>query len=315
MNKRIIKSTISDKEIRRVKGMGFLRDKTTADCFNARVITRNGRVSAKEMSVITEAAERFGNGQITLTVRLTLEIQHIPFENIEPLRAFLEANQLQIGGTGAKIRSVVSCKGTTCQYGLIDTFAVSQDIYEQFFLKYNNVQLPHKFKIAVGGCPNNCTKPNLNDIGIMGQRKPKLESEKCRDCKVCRLEVVCPTNAMKVNDGCITLDQNACINCGRCYQQCPFNVTTAAIEGYALYIGGRWGKKITIARPINHLFLSPSEVYIMIDKIILLYREQGRRGERFSETIERIGFDTVCTQLFDDSILERKMDILASNDM
>ena len=32
--------------------------------------------------------------------------------------------------------------------------------------------LPHKFKIAVGGCPNNCVKPDLNDLGIVGQRVP-----------------------------------------------------------------------------------------------------------------------------------------------
>ena len=36
------------------------------------------------------------------------------------------------------------------------------------------VKLPHKFKIAVGGCPNNCVKPNLNDLGIIGQRVPEF---------------------------------------------------------------------------------------------------------------------------------------------
>ena len=32
----------SAEDIGRVKGLGFLRDKTTEDCFNARVLTRNG---------------------------------------------------------------------------------------------------------------------------------------------------------------------------------------------------------------------------------------------------------------------------------
>ena len=27
---------------------------------------------------------------------------------------------LETGGTGSKVRPVVSCKGTTCQYGLIE---------------------------------------------------------------------------------------------------------------------------------------------------------------------------------------------------
>lgn len=34
---------------------------------------------------------------------------------------------MAIGGTGAKVRPVVSCKGTTCQYGLLDSFVISED--------------------------------------------------------------------------------------------------------------------------------------------------------------------------------------------
>ena len=30
--------------------------------------------------------------------------------------------------------------------------------------------LPHKFKISVGGCPNSCIKPSLNDFGVEGNR-------------------------------------------------------------------------------------------------------------------------------------------------
>lgn len=55
-------ATVPPEEITRVKGLGFLRDKNTPDCFNGRVITRNGKITADEMRAITEAAERFGNG-------------------------------------------------------------------------------------------------------------------------------------------------------------------------------------------------------------------------------------------------------------
>ena len=65
-----------------------------------------------------------------MTSRLTVEIQGVPFDNIEPLREFLAQNGLETGGTGSKVRPVVSCKGTTCQYGLIDTFALSEEIHE-----------------------------------------------------------------------------------------------------------------------------------------------------------------------------------------
>ena len=148
-------------------------DKRTADRFNGRVITRNGKITAEECAVVAEAAKKFGSGEIAMTTRLTMEIQGVPFENIEPLRQYLkEQAGLETGGTGAKVRPVVSCKGTTCQYGLIDTYALSQKIHERFFVGYNQVKLPHKFKIAVGGCPNNCVKPDLNDVGIVVSGSP-----------------------------------------------------------------------------------------------------------------------------------------------
>ena len=71
-------------DIKRVKGLGFLHDKTTADCFNARVITRNGRLQPDEIRAIVDAAEKFGSGEIAMTTRLTIEVQRIPFANIEP---------------------------------------------------------------------------------------------------------------------------------------------------------------------------------------------------------------------------------------
>ena len=107
---------------------------------------------------------------------------------------------LETGGTGSKVRPVVSCKGTTCQYGLIDTFALSEEIHERFYHGYREVKLPHKFKIAVGGCPNNCVKPDLNDLGIIGQRVPQIDLEKCRGCKVCQIENNCPIGVAKMAD-------------------------------------------------------------------------------------------------------------------
>ena len=110
---------IPAEEIARVKGLGFLMDKRTGNTFNGRVITRNGKITSQEMEVIAQAARKFGSGEVTMTARLTVEIQDVPFENIEPLRAFLmEQAGLETGGTGPKVRPVVSCKGTTCQYGL-----------------------------------------------------------------------------------------------------------------------------------------------------------------------------------------------------
>ena len=109
-------------EVKRLKGLGCLQDKRFDDVFNIRVITRNGKITVDEQRAVAEAAERFGSGEVTMTTRLTLEIQGVRYEKIDECIAFLQDHGLDAGGTGSKVRPVVSCKGTTCQYGLIDTF-------------------------------------------------------------------------------------------------------------------------------------------------------------------------------------------------
>lgn len=301
--------TISPEEVKRVKGLGFLNNKGT-DNFSARVLTVNGKITAAQHRCLADAAELFGNGIITFTTRLSVEVQGIPFDKIEDFRNYIAKEGLETGGTGAKIRPIVSCKGTTCQYGRLDSFKISEEMHHRFFEGYKGVALPHKFKMAVGGCPNNCMKPDLNDVGIIGQLVPIHDIEKCKGCKKCKIEQVCPMHACKVVDKKITRDTNVCNNCGRCVGKCPFGVVDEGTYGYKIYVGGRWGKKISIGKPLSKIFTDLDEALNVIEKTILLYKNQGIKGERFEETIKRIGFENVEKQLFSDELLDKKEEIL-----
>lgn len=298
-------------DIKRVKALGFLHNKNVPGLFQGRVITRNGKVTARELAKVAKAAERFGAGEVTFTSRLTMEVQGVPYDQIEDFRAYLAEEGLETGGTGAKVRPVVSCKGTTCQYGLIDTFALSEKIHERFYKGYETVKLPHKFKIAVGGCPNNCVKPDLDDLGIIGQRVPKIDLDKCRGCKKCMIEAACPIKNCHVENGKIVWDEAGCNHCGRCVSKCPFGVFGEEMTGYKVYVGGRWGKRFARAMTISKIFTSEEDVLNMVEKAILYFKENGQAGERFSDTIQRIGFDAVEKELLSDDILARKEEILA----
>lgn len=301
--------TISADEIKRVKALGFLNNKGT-DLFNGRVITVNGKITATQAKVIAEAAEKFGNGDVEFTTRLTVEVRGIHFNDIEAFREYVAQAGLQTGGTGSVVRPVVSCKGTTCQYGLYDTFALSEKIHERFYLGYRTVKLPHKFKIATGGCPNNCVKPDLNDLGIVGQLVPNFDEDMCNGCKKCKIEKTCPMKAAKVEGGVLEIDKDICNNCGRCVGNCPFDAIEEGTPGYKIYIGGRWGKKVAQGQALSKIFTSEEEVLDVVEKAILLFREQGNTGERFADTIARIGFENVEKQLLSNEILERKQEIL-----
>ena len=285
----------SAEDIKRVKGLGCLRDKRFEDVFNVRVITRNGKLTTTEHRVIAEAADRFGSGEVAMTTRLTMEIQGVHYKDIDALMAFLNENGLEAGGTGPLVRPVVSCKGTTCQFGLIDTFSLSEKIHQKFYVGYHQVKLPHKFKIAVGGCPNNCVKPDLNDLGIVGQRMVQRDLDKCKGCKKCQIEICCPIKTAHVEDG--VLNVSECNNCGRCIGKCPFHVTDQFITGYKIYIGGRWGKRFANGQPLSRIFTSEDEVLEIVEKAICLFRDEGITGERFADTIARLGFSYVESKL------------------
>ena len=297
-----VNAVLTPEEIKRVKGLGCLQDKRYPDVFNVRVITRNGKITAQEQRAIAQAAEKYGSGEVTMTTRLTLEIQGVPYANLEHLMAELDQAGLKTGGTGSLVRPVVACKGTTCQYGLLDSFGLSEKLHQRFYVGYHNVTLPHKFKIAVGGCPNNCVKPDLNDLGIVGQRVPMADLTKCRGCAKCQVEMACPIHVAKVQDGLLHIDPEICNHCGRCKGKCPFGVTEEFTDGYKIYLGGRWGKRIAHGHPLDKIFTSEEEVLDMVERAILLFRNEGKTGERFADTIDRLGFDYVQNKLLHEGV-------------
>lgn len=298
---------LSPEDVKRVKGLGCLQDKRYDDVFNVRVITRNGKLTAQEQIKVAEAADKFGSGEVTMTTRLTLEIQGVPYDRLDELFAFLEEAGLETGGTGSKVRPVVSCKGTTCQYGLIDTFALSEKLHDLYYTGYHGVSLPHKFKIAVGGCPNNCVKPDLNDLGVIGQRVPEIDPDKCKGCKVCQVENNCPIHAAVMADGKVHIDPDGCNHCGRCVGKCPFGAVNESVSGYKVYIGGRWGKKVAEGRALDKVFTSEEEVIDVVERAILFFRDEGISGERFADTIARLGFEYVQDKLLNSSIDKKQI--------
>ncbi|WP_434311078.1 4Fe-4S dicluster domain-containing protein [Hominifimenecus sp. rT4P-3] len=300
---------VSAEDIKRVKGMGFLNNKGT-DNFSARIITINGKITADQNQCIAEAAKKYGNGTVTLTSRLTIEVPGVPYEKIEEFQEYIGKAGLVTGGTGSKVRPVVSCKGTTCQYGLLDSFALSEEIHHRFYEGYRGVLLPHKFKIAVGGCPNNCVKPDLNDLGVIGQLIPNFDEDSCNGCKKCSVEEACPIGVAKMVDGILEIDRDACNNCGRCVGKCNFDAIEDGVHGFKIYLGGRWGKRVTHGHAMSKVFTDKEEVMSVIEKALLLFREQGKTGERFADTIARLGFENVEAQLMSDEILGRKQEIL-----
>ena len=52
-----------------------------------------------------------------------------------------------------------------------------------------------------------------------------------------------------------------------------------------------------MGRPLGKIFANEDEVIGVIEKAICLFRDEGIKGERFADTIARLGFDYVEKKL------------------
>ena len=173
-------------------------------------------MTSEELGVVSQVAEKYGKGRVHLTTRQAVEIHNIHVDNLQAAREELEQSGLVLGVCGPRGRGIVACPGNaTCTSGIIET----KELAAELDAEYLRIPAPHKFKIGISGCPNNCSKPVENDIGIMGGVLPGWDKEACIACKLC--VSICPAQAIEQREKDFVLDTEKCILCGLCISNCP----------------------------------------------------------------------------------------------
>ena len=304
-------ATPTPQEIMRVKALGFLHNRGT-DTFSARAVNKNGTLTAQQLKSLAECAEKYGDGHVAITSRLQVEMPGIHLKDVEAVRQFAVDAGLVIGGTGAKVRPLTACKGTTCVYGNADTQAICAELYDKFYTGWGGVALPHKFKIAVGGCPNSCMKPSLNDFGIEAHRPPVYDLEKCRGCKKCLVAERCrcaPSRSWTARRGsikrCATIAASASKSAP---SASPRRWTSLCSPSSSAAPGAStpaWARALS-------RYYKREELDALVEKTILWFRENAFVKERLGAAIDRVGVDAFEAAIATDDLLSRKDAILAA---
>ncbi len=128
-----------------------------------RLLGSCGQFTAQELLAVGTLAQQFGQGCVTATSRGTLELEGIKEDELEAVRDAVRQAGLRLGGTGATVRAVVACKGTTCRRGMFDVHALACSLDKKFY----GLEVPKKFKLGVFGCINSLGKAMAQDVGIM----------------------------------------------------------------------------------------------------------------------------------------------------
>lgn len=252
--------------------------------FAIRLLSRAGNFTVQELRDIAMLAEKYGRGYVGETTRLQVEIPWIKDEDVEKFLEEAKSLGLRHGGTGQKIRPLVACKGTVCLHGNIDT----QEICRKLEDKYFGTDTPHKCKIGVVGCANNCAKANINDIGILGRTVPEFNLDKCVGCGLCVKS--CRQKALEVVDKKVVENKDLCVDCGECVRVCKLQAATAKEKGAEIFVGGRFGRGIRLGDSLGKIF-KEEDIIPQVDKIMDYYKKVGNKGERISGVMDRIGKD------------------------
>jgi anaerobic sulfite reductase subunit C len=279
-------------DIDELKRVGIIAQ-NPKDTYLIRLRTVGGDLNAAELTTITRVAEKYGRGEVHLTTRQAVEIPFVHIDDLEAARTELEENGIVLGVCGPRGRGIVACPGTAvCTSAIMETKGLAAELDSSYFRQ----PAPHKFKIGVSGCPNSCSKPIENDVGVMGGVLPGWDRDACISCRLC--VSICPVNAIEEKDSAFVLDEKKCIYCGLCIKNCSTSAWTAKQTGYTLFLGGTLGKKPRLGTRAKVLIETKEELLGHIESAFKFYLAHGKKKERFGHTLDRVGVDKVLTEIF-----------------
>jgi dissimilatory sulfite reductase (desulfoviridin) alpha/beta subunit len=258
------------------------------DNFSMRVKVLGGNLTVDQLRCVADAAEEFGAGTVHFTSRQSVEIPFVKYKDIEPIKEFLAKRDVFPGVGGPTVRTVVACQGNkVCPWGCVDAFGLAKDISKKFSSK----KIPHKFKIGVTGCANNCLKAEQNDFGVKGGLFIDIDFSKCKECglcvKTCRAKALSLTRKKEM-----TIDRAKCINCGKCANICPAKAWKSE-PGYKVYFGGTFGNRIALAEELFPMLKERKLVFKAAEIALDFFAKHGSPGERFRTLLDKIGWESL----------------------
>ena len=124
-----------------------------------------GRLSGDRMAALANLAERFGAGELRLTVFQNALIPHVADRDTAALVAALE----QIGlsaSPSSYAAGTVACTGNAgCKYAMTDTKGAAVTLARHL---ERSAPLDGPINIHITGCPNSCAQHYCGDIGLLG---------------------------------------------------------------------------------------------------------------------------------------------------
>lgn len=285
----------------------------------ARIRVPGGDLEARFLAKIKEVAEKYGRGVIHLSSRQGIEIPFLDIRRVDDIKRDLAQTIYAIEDlSGAALdepekgykavgsRNISACIGNrVCRYAVFDTTALAKALEARFF------ESDYHLKIGITGCPHDCTKVWVQDIGIIGMVLPAHDKERCIGCEACfkKCRTFCH-GSIEMKDRLPARDAKTCSYCGECILVCPTMAWTRQKIMYRVVIGGRTGKKeVRLARPFIDFITGEETIFKIIRNtfnFIDRYIDRSLKKEHLGYIIDRESFAKYKESVLKDVALNKE---------
>jgi nitrite reductase (NADH) large subunit len=124
-----------------------------------------GLTSARELRAIADTVDKFAIPTVKVTGGQRIDLLGVRKEDLPAVWADLNAAGMVSGHAyGKALRTVKTCVGNEwCRFGTQDSTGLGVKLEEATWGSW----MPHKFKMAVSGCPRNCAEATIKDFGVI----------------------------------------------------------------------------------------------------------------------------------------------------
>lgn len=124
-----------------------------------------GLITPGELRAIADAAEKFQVSTIKITGGQRIGLYGLKKNELPSIWADLNQKGMSSGyAYGKSLRTVKTCVGKEwCRFGTQDSTSMGVTLEKLTWGSW----MPHKFKMAVSGCPRNCAEATIKDFGVV----------------------------------------------------------------------------------------------------------------------------------------------------
>jgi nitrite reductase (NADH) large subunit len=124
-----------------------------------------GLTNPKELRAIADVAEKFNVPEVKVTGGQRIDLFGIKKEDLPAVwKDLSDAGFVSGHAYGKAMRTVKTCVGSQwCRFGTQDSTGLGVKMEQLTWGSW----MPHKFKLAVSGCPRNCAEATIKDFGVV----------------------------------------------------------------------------------------------------------------------------------------------------